>query len=73
MDNLKNHSKKVNMEKNKIYQIIAILISLSGVGVMGYSAGKGIENNYGYIMIVFGIALSLFVLLFGKKDNESIS
>lgn len=61
------------MKKNKIYQIIALLITLSGIGVMGYSDGKGLENNYGYIMMFFGIAMSLFILLFRKKDEDTVT
>jgi len=61
------------MNKNKIYQIVAIVITLIGIGVMGYYDGKGIENNYGYIMIFFGVALSIFILLFSGNENKEIS
>jgi len=61
------------MKKTKIYQIISILLTFVGIGYMGYADGKGLDNNYGFILIGLGIALSLFVLLFGNKEKSQKS
>ena len=65
--NLDNLSK---MNKKKTYQIISIVITLFGIGYTGYADGKGLDNNYGLIITGFGIALSLFILLFSKKEKS---
>ena len=64
--NLDNLSK---MNKKKTYQIISIVITLFGIGYTGYADGKGLDNNYG-IITGFGVVLSLFVLLFSKKEKS---
>jgi len=35
------------MNPSKILRILAIVISLFGVGYMGYATGKGLDDNYG--------------------------
>lgn len=57
------------MNKSRIYQIIAVVITLTGIGYMGYADGKGLNNQYGILMVGFGLALSLFVLLFSNKEK----
>jgi len=37
---------------------------------MGYAEGKGLDNNYGLILVGLGLALSFFILLFGKKGKS---
>ncbi|MFK7982157.1 MAG: hypothetical protein AB8G86_19410 [Saprospiraceae bacterium] len=58
------------MHKNKIYKIIPIVIALIGIGYTGYADGKGLDNNYGLIITGFGVVLSLFVLLFTRKEKS---
>lgn len=58
------------MSKSKIFQILSISIALIGVGYSGYADAKGLENNYGWWLIGFGVALSLYnILLNGKKEK----
>ncbi len=58
------------MNKNNIYQIISIAITLVGIGYSGYADGKGLGNNYGLIITGFGVVLGLFVLLLGNKEGK---
>ena len=54
---------------NKNLQIIAVVITLFGLGFMGYSDGKGWDNYYGQIIMFVGVALSISIKFFGKKDK----
>ncbi len=58
------------MNNTKFLQILSVAISTIGVGYMGYTHGKGLDNNYGFYMVLFGLMLSIAVLLFGKKDKK---
>ena len=51
------------MNKSKTYQITAVIITL---------IGKGLDTTQGYVIMFFGVALSFFILLFGKKIKETI-
>ena len=61
----------MKMKKHKILMIIAILISLFGLGYMGFSHGKGYENNYGSWVVLLGLFLSIFSQFLEKKDKEN--
>jgi len=60
------------LNKSKILQIASVTITLIGVGYMGFSDARGIENNYAVWIIGFGVALSMFTLLF-RKDVAIIT
>ncbi len=52
------------MNKKRSYQILPIIITLSGIAYMGYADAKGLDNKYSISIICFGVTLSLFMLIF---------
>ena len=59
------------MNKKKTYLVIPVIITLIGAGYMGYSDSKGLNNNFGEIMIGIGVFLSILNLLFTSKKEGS--
>ena len=58
------------MNKKRIYQITPVIITSIGIAYMGYADAKGINNKYGITIVGFGLALSLFMLLFKNKEKS---
>lgn len=57
------------MSTIKTLRIIAIIVSLIGIVLTGYAQGKGIENEYGYTLMITGGIIAALLFLFEKKSS----
>jgi len=59
------------MKISKIIQIVGVLISLAGLAYMGYKHGKGINDDYGFLIVLGGLVLTIIGSLLDKKGKGS--